>query len=73
MAIISETQSTNKRLLSLPEVEMMVGLSKPTIYRNISNGTFPRPLKVSARRVAWDLVTVNEWIATLGCTSKGGQ
>ena len=40
-------------LLTRPEVERRTGLSRSTIYRKMSDGTFPVPLKVSARAVRW--------------------
>jgi prophage regulatory protein len=63
------TQSATKRLLSLPEVAITTGLSKQTIYRNISAGTFPAPLKVSTRRVAWIPADIDSWLSGLNRTS----
>ena len=40
-------------LLTRPEVERCTGLSRSTIYRKMRDGTFPVPLKVSARAVRW--------------------
>ena len=40
-------------LLTRPEVERRTGLSRSTIYRKMRDGTFPVPLKVSARAVRW--------------------
>ena len=40
-------------LLTRREVERRTGLSRSTIYRKISDGTFPVPLKVSDRAVRW--------------------
>lgn len=33
------------RLLRLPEVLNMIGVSRPTLYRMIKAGTFPAPIK----------------------------
>ena len=38
-------------LLTRREVERRTGLSRSTIYRKMRDGTFPVPLKVSARAV----------------------
>ncbi len=40
-------------LLTRREVERRTGLSRSTIYRKMSDGTFPVPLKVSDRAVRW--------------------
>ena len=40
-------------LLTRREVERRTGLSRSTIYRKMSDGTFPVPLKVSERAVRW--------------------
>ena len=40
-------------LLTRPEVERRTGLSRSTLYRKMRDGTFPMPLKVSARAVRW--------------------
>lgn len=50
-------------LLSLPKVVDLIGLSKATIYRAISSGTFPAPVQLSARRVAWPTEAVAEWVS----------
>ena len=39
--------------LTRPEVERRTGLSRSTLYRKMRDGTFPVPLKVSARAVRW--------------------
>ncbi len=40
-------------LLTRREVERCTGLSRSTIYRKMSDGSFPVPLKVSERAVRW--------------------
>ncbi|MDP3439596.1 MAG: AlpA family transcriptional regulator [Azonexus sp.] len=62
-------QNVKKRLLSLPEVEIVTGLSKPTIYRHIQKSTFPAPLKISTRRVGWLAEDIDGWLASLQRTN----
>ena len=38
-------------LLTCPEVERLCRLSRSTIYKTIRDGTFPAPVKISARAV----------------------
>lgn len=40
-------------LLRLPIVSAESGLSKTTIYARIADGTFPPPVKLGPRAVAW--------------------
>lgn len=53
------------RLLRLPSVEAQTGLSKSEIYRRIKAGTFPQPLKLGARAVAWPASAVDAWALSL--------
>lgn len=41
-------------LLDIDEVARVTSLSKPTIWRMVKNGGFPKPKRISARRVAWE-------------------
>lgn len=52
-----------ERLLRLPEVEYITGLRRSAIYGRISKGTFPRPIRLTARAVAWPESSVEEWVA----------
>ena len=42
-----------RKLLRLPEVKAMTGLSKSTIYARISEGTFPKQIPLGPRLVVW--------------------
>ena len=44
-------------------VTELVQLSKPTIYKLMNQGRFPRPVKLSAQRVAWLREEIDDWIA----------
>lgn len=50
--------------LRIGDVASITGLSIPTIYREIANGRFPAPLKVTAGARAWKLSEVMDWIDT---------
>jgi prophage regulatory protein len=52
-------------LMRLPSVEARTGLSKSEIYRRIKLGTFPQPLKLGARAVAWPSASIDSWVASL--------
>lgn len=51
-----------ERLLRLPEVEASVGLKKSAIYAMVALGTFPKPLRLTARAVVWQESLVQGWI-----------
>ncbi|WP_419942798.1 helix-turn-helix transcriptional regulator [Candidatus Palauibacter sp.] len=52
------------RILRRPEVERRVGLARPTIYKLIQQGRFPRPVKLTGRSVGWHEQEIAEWIAS---------
>lgn len=60
----SEQESTVRRFIRLPEVLQRVGSSKPTLYRWMQQGKFPRPypLDDSGHSVGWLLEQVEAWI-----------
>ena len=51
-----------RALLKLPTLKMRVQLSRSEIYRKVSAGTFPAPIKVGERAVAWCSIEVDAWI-----------
>jgi prophage regulatory protein len=51
-----------QRFLRLPAVIEATGLSRPTIYRHMAAGRFPRPVKLLGERaVAWPEAEVAAW------------
>jgi len=50
-------------LLRLRQVLNLTGLGKSSIYARISAGTFPRPISLGPRSVAWVEDEVRAWIA----------
>jgi prophage regulatory protein len=50
-----------KQFLRLPDVIKMVGKSRTAIYRDIQGGTFPAPIRIGARAVAWDSTAIETW------------
>ncbi len=51
------------RLLRLDEVMARVPLKRPTIYRAIREGKFPRPCKLlGGRGSAWSEQEITEWV-----------
>lgn len=46
----------------LREVEDAVGIKRTAIYDKIKNEDFPKPIRLSAQRVAWRVEDVREWL-----------
>jgi prophage regulatory protein len=49
------------RLLTRQTVIEMVGLATPTIYKKMTAGEFPRPIKIG-RAARWSEQAVADWI-----------
>ena len=45
------------------EVQELLGVSRPTLYRWLKLGTFPRPIKIGPQKIAWRRADIVEWIA----------
>ena len=58
------TESTQALTLErLRQVCARTGFSKSELYRRISLGTFPAPVKLGSRASAWSSAEVDAWIA----------
>lgn len=53
---------TTRRFIRLPEVMDKTGFSKAWIYKLISKGDFPKPIKVGIRASAFVESEIDEWI-----------
>lgn len=60
----------NQSLIRLPEVLKRTGFGKAWIYRLISEGRFPAPVKIGIRAVAFVESEVDEWIQSVIETSR---
>lgn len=49
-------------VLRLPEVIAKTGLSRSSIYLQISNGTFPRGILLGEKARGWLCHEIDEWI-----------
>ncbi len=49
-------------LLRLPQVIGRVGLKRTAIYDGIKLGTFPQPIRLGRRCVAWPSDVIDEWV-----------
>ncbi len=51
------------KILRLPAVKDMTGLSRSTIYLRISDGKFPKPVSLGSRAVGWVESEIHEWLS----------
>jgi prophage regulatory protein len=65
-----------RKILRLPQVEEVTGDSRSTIYKRISEGEFPKPVKLGAKSVGWveeEVAAYNEArIAARDAASRNG-
>lgn len=52
------------KLIRLPDVISLTGLSKSTIYSRIAEGSFPKQISLGPRNVAWLESDIHNWIAS---------
>lgn len=53
---------TTNRILRLPEVVRVTGISRSSVYLKIQQGAFPPPIKLGARSVGWIEEEIQDWI-----------
>ena len=53
-----------KRTLKRKEVLGLVSLSSATVYRMMSRGEFPRPVRIGVRATGWLSDEIDEWLAS---------
>ncbi len=51
------------RIIRLKTVLARTGLSRSTIYRKITEGTFPAQLRISTNGAGWRESEINRWVA----------
>jgi prophage regulatory protein len=55
-------------LARLPTVLKITGLGRSTIYRWIANGSFPSPVRLGPRAVAWRRSDLDRWTQSRSST-----
>ena len=50
------------KILRKPALLAKTGLSYPTLYRRIQDGTFPQPVELGPNSVGWIEEEVDAWI-----------
>jgi prophage regulatory protein len=52
-----------RRILRIHQVTELVGVSKPTIYRWMKAGHFPRRIRLGGNSVGWFEHEVQDWLS----------
>jgi len=57
-----QTNVSPNYLSKLETVKKFTGLSKSSIYSFIKNGSFPSPIRIGKRAVAWRIEDLEKWV-----------
>ena len=61
-----------RRILRLPEVTAVTGLSRSAIYARMSRDEFPQAVQLGLRAVGWRACDVYQWVNDLpACRMRG--
>jgi predicted DNA-binding transcriptional regulator AlpA len=56
------TDTSNQEILSEREVSNWLGVSEPTLFRHRRDGTGPKFIQLSERRIAYRRNAIEEWL-----------
>ncbi|MGV8997290.1 MAG: AlpA family transcriptional regulator [Parvibaculaceae bacterium] len=52
-------------ILRRPDVEKRCGISRSAIYQLMTEGLFPRPVRLGRRAVGWRESDISKWLSKL--------
>jgi len=61
----SHIKYSKSNFLDFKEVIDITGLARGTIYLQMKEGMFPKPIKIGKRRIVWTPESIQEWIDNL--------
>lgn len=59
------------RYMRRPEVEVLTGLSRASIYRMMAEGRFVRPYRIGKSAVRWRYSDIRDWLASRPPAQRG--
>lgn len=59
---MAEKHPTALKIEKRKQVEDRTGLSRSSIYQKIAEGTFPKPIRLSAHAVGWLSHEIDQWL-----------
>ena len=60
----------SNKILRLPTVKEITGLSRSSIYLRMSNSEFPQSISLGGRAIAWLETDINQWLDECITASK---
>ncbi len=60
---MADSSQREPSILRRKQVQARTGLARSTIYLNIKQGTFPKPIPLGSRAVGWIESEISDWIA----------
>lgn len=69
--MVAEMYNSKVVLLSLKDVKARTALCRSSIYSNVAQGSFPKPVKLGSRKVCWLAHEIDQWIAGQIAKSRG--
>ena len=64
------TNLPDEALIRIPNVIALTGRGRSSIYAAIAANTFPRPIKIGSRAVAFKLGDIKDWISSKSLATK---
>lgn len=55
-------QDTQVLVVRMSRLVEMIGLSQSTIWKLLSEGKFPNPIRLSSRSIAWRIGDIEAWL-----------
>lgn len=71
--IFRARKATDDRILRLPQVREKVGRASATIWKDVSEGTFPPPVRIGPRAVGWKNSELQAWLEACSISSRSKQ
>jgi len=65
------SHATTERFIRLPELERIVGFKRSTIYRRISQQSFPAPLRCGPNTTVWLASSIDQWMTETIAAYRG--
>lgn len=70
MLNMNEPKGLPLRILRMPELTMILGISRSSIYEKLNpksryyDADFPKPVRLGAASVGWRSTAIDEWLAS---------
>ena len=55
-------QDTHVLVVRMSRLVEMIGLSRSTVWKLLSEGKFPNPIRLGPRSIGWRIKDVEDWI-----------